>query len=249
MLETASSAKFSNWTTDALKHEILTLTQNRDIDPFSKKMRLYKDALAPLVEELSRRNPFPNPTDQLPVVLGIWSPWWTTIPFQDIIPGRLRDQSYQIFHADGYYANIARYAPGSKSFLQKLLSFLVAYDLMVVQKFAVHEGEWLIQNVGIEQDFRPRSTPLRAEQAEAWFTAVVDAKYQTWANQAPPSLKNLDKNTAKKFEQIYLAKPRLEHLYIDHDFRLVKSQREAKQRPSYTIAVRHQMLDSLIQNP
>ncbi|MFS0518274.1 hypothetical protein ACEYW6_26640 [Nostoc sp. UIC 10607] len=48
----------------------------------------------------------------------------------------------------------------------------------------------------------------------------------------------MDRNTVKKFEKAYLATSFLEHIYIDNDFRLVKSQREATQRPSYTIAVR-----------
>jgi hypothetical protein len=241
MLDTSGSAKLNDWTTEALKNEILTLTQDQDTEPFSKKLLLYKNTLAPLFEELSCRNPFPKAEEQLPVVIGAWSSWWTTIPFQDMIPGRLRDQSYQIFHANGYYANIARYAPASKSpFLQKVLSLLVAYDLMVLQKFSVEADQWLIQNVGIEQAFRPRGTPLSIDQAEAWFTKVVNAKSQSAVQVEPPKWKNLNKNAAKQFEKTYLATPQFEHLYIDQDFRLVKSQREAKQRPSYTIAVRKQ---------
>ncbi|WP_289500572.1 hypothetical protein [Gloeocapsopsis sp. IPPAS B-1203] len=41
-------------------------------------------------------------------------------------------------------------------------------------------------------------------------------------------------------EKTYLATPQLEHLYVDRDFRIVKTQREAAQRPSYTIAIRRQ---------
>ncbi|MBD2504642.1 hypothetical protein [Anabaena azotica] len=48
----------------------------------------------------------------------------------------------------------------------------------------------------------------------------------------------MDRNTVKKFEKAYRAVSYLEHLYIDHDFRLIKSRREATQRPSYTIAIR-----------
>jgi hypothetical protein len=48
----------------------------------------------------------------------------------------------------------------------------------------------------------------------------------------------LDKPVQKKFETTYLAKPLFEHIYIDNDLRLVKTQRSANQRPSYTIAVR-----------
>ena len=53
-------------------------------------------------------------------------------------------------------------------------------------------------------------------------------------------LKNLDSSTAKKYKTALGATPQFEHLYIDRDFRLVKSKREAKQRASYTIAVRLQ---------
>ena len=49
---------------------------------------------------------------------------------------------------------------------------------------------------------------------------------------------NLDRSIIKKFEKAYQATPVLEHLYIDNDLRLVKTQREAAQRPSYTIAIR-----------
>lgn len=239
MLDTPNSTQFTTWTTEALKQEILNLTRDRDTEPFSQKVQLYKQTLAPLFTELSLRNPFPQAADQLPVVLGVWSSWWTTIPFQDTIPGRLRDQSYQIFRDNGYYANIARYAPSSKfSFLRKVLSFLVAYDLMVLQKFAVQDNQWLIQNVGIEQAFRSRATPFSIADAEAWFTKVVDARLQSTTPEAAPQWENLDQNTAKQFQKIYQATPRLEHLYVDQNFRLVKSQREAKQRPSYTIAVR-----------
>ncbi|HEY9728229.1 MAG TPA: hypothetical protein V6D50_17395, partial [Chroococcales cyanobacterium] len=51
-------------------------------------------------------------------------------------------------------------------------------------------------------------------------------------------LPNLDKSTAKRLETTLLTIPQFEHLYVDRDFRLVKTRREAKQRPSYTIAVR-----------
>jgi hypothetical protein len=199
---------------------------------------------------LSRRNPFPTAEEQVPICLGVWSPVWSTIPFQDIFPGRLRDQSYQIFHDNGYYANIARYAPGHQlSFLQKISSTLVAYDFMVLQKYTVKDGYWHIQNVGIEQSFRIGGIPLDIEKAENWFTTIVESRLQEPHRKAnslkAPELKNLDKSTTKKFQKIFLATPQLEHLYIDHEFRLLKTQRESKQRPSYTIAVRRKVHQSV----
>lgn len=235
--------QLSHRSTEELKHELLQLTKSRDTEPLNQKVLFYKNELAPIFEELSRRNPFPKAEEQVSLVLGVWTPVWSTIPFQDTLPGRIRDQSYQIFHDNGYYANIARYAPGHKlPFLQKLSSILFAYDLMLVQKFEVLNGQWYIQNIGIEQAFRARAIPLSIDKADDWLTAAVKSNpklsSQTIDYPKAPSLNNLDKSTAKRFEKAFLATPQFEHLYIDHDFRLVKTQREAKQRPSYTIAVR-----------
>ena len=70
---------------------------------------------------------------------------------------------------------------------------------------------------------------------------------------APPSLQTNSKpfpkynekkeesnliSKTKKVEKILQATPQLEHLYCDRDFRIVKTQRESKQRASYTIAIR-----------
>jgi len=43
-------------------------------------------------------------------------------------------------------------------FLQDISSRLSAYDLMI-QKYEVQNGNWYIQNVGIEQAFRNREIP------------------------------------------------------------------------------------------
>ncbi len=236
-----SEHELNKLSTEELKSKLLELTKDRDTDPLSKKIQFYKNELKPFCDELSRRNELLNAEEQLPIVVGLWLPVWSTIPFQDILPGRIHEQSYQIFHNDGYYANIARYVPGHKvGFLQKLSSFLLVYDLMLIQKYDVQNGQWFIQNVGIEQAFRMRY-PLTADKAEDWFTKIAESKLKTSSQTDPlqtPDLKNLDEATVKRFKQAYLATPQLEHLYIDRDFRLVKSQREAKQRPSYTIAVR-----------
>ncbi|MGH8001059.1 MAG: hypothetical protein ACREPR_16935 [Brasilonema sp.] len=237
--------KLNSCSTEDLKAELLQLTQERDKDPISKKVRFYEAELAPIFEELSRRNPFPKAEEQIPLILGVWSPVWSTTPFHDIIPGRIREQSYQIFHDDGYYANIARYVPGNgRSFLQKLSSILLAYDLIVIQKFEVTNGQWFIQNVEIKQAFRLSGIPLDIDRAEGWFTKILQSNPKLSGQKADflkaPELENLDKSTAKKLKTTFLTKPQFEHLYIDRDFRLVKTQREPKQRPSYIIAVRKQ---------
>lgn len=235
--------RLSQMSTSELKNELLSLTKGRDTESLNQKALFYKSDLSPFFEELSRRNPFPTAEDQVPIILGVWAPIWSTIPFQDILPGRIREQSYQIFHDNGYYANIARYAPGhQRSFLQKLSGLLLAYDFMLIQKFGVHNGQWDIQNVGIEQGFRSRGIPLDSDKAEKWFTEIVESRLQGSSSQIASrqadQLKKLDKNTVKKVEKVFRAIPQLEHLYIDDEFRLVKTQREVKQRPSYTIAVR-----------
>lgn len=229
------SEPLSQISTEALKQELLDLSRDRDSEPMSQKVRFYQEQLEPLVIELSQRNPYPVPAEQVPLVVGVWLPVWSTIPFQDILPGRLRDQSYQIFHSNGYYANMARYAPGSRTpLLRQLTSRLLAYDFMIVQQFAVADGRWQIKNVGIQQAIRWRGHPLDIDRADRWFSAATP----TDAEVAPLDLTQLNPNIAKQSQKIAEARPYLEHLYIDPDFRLVKSQREPKQRPSYTIAVR-----------
>lgn len=223
--------------TNDLKNHLLKLTRERDTDSLSQKVRFYQAQLEPLVTELTRRNPFPQPEDQLPLVVGVWLPVWSTIPFQDILPGRLRNQSYQIFHDNGFYANIARYAPGSKlPLLRQLSSVLLALDFMIVQTYGIANGQWQIQNVAIKQALRFRGRGLDIPRADRWFRAATPSEA---AQAQGPEPEALDQAIARQSQKIYQATPQLEHLYIDQDFRVVKSQREAKQRPSYTIAVRH----------
>ncbi|BAU62714.1 hypothetical protein STA3757_00650 [Stanieria sp. NIES-3757] len=226
--------------TEELKQELLQLVQDQDLQPLKQKVQFYEDQLAPIVTELSRRNPYPQAEDQLPIILGVWKPIWSSIPFQDILPGRSPEQSYQIFHDDGFYANIARYAPGSKlklSWLQKLASILLAFDLMIVQKYAVKDGQWLIENIAIKQALRWQGIPLSVAKADHWFTKIVSQKTTT-ANE--PEIENLNRSTAKRIKTAFRATPEFEHLYIDRDFRIVKTRREAKQRASYTIVVRRE---------
>lgn len=241
MVNVFNSNQLSCQSTSKLKAELLERVKGRDTDSLNSKVQYYKNVLTPYFEELTQRNPYPVVAEQIPIVLGVWTPVWSTIPFHDTLPGRNREQSYQIFHNDSYYANIARYTPGQSTFWQRLSSKLPALDLMVLQKYAVRDNKWYIQNVGIEQTFRNREIPLAIEDAENWFNAVVSNKFQnTQAEELPQTLElnNLDRNTIKKLEKTYLAIPQLEHLYVDRDLRIVKTQREASQRPSYTIAIR-----------
>lgn len=236
---TPNTEQLSQYTTVQLKQKLLQLVEDKDIQPLRQKVEYYQQLLSPIVTELSQRN-LPSAEDQVPLVLGVWTPVWSTIPFQDVLPGRVSEQSYQIFHNDGYYANIARYAPGNKlklGWLQKLASVLLAFDLMVIQKYQVKDGRWQIKNIGIKQAIRWQGADLTSALADAWFTKVVQ-KTSTKESSSEIELKNLSNSIAKKFKTAFRATPQFEHLYIDQDLRIVKTKREAKQRPSYTIAIR-----------
>ncbi|MGF1934974.1 MAG: hypothetical protein RM347_011305 [Nostoc sp. ChiQUE02] len=243
MVNLKNTKELTYLSTPEIKNQILELVKGRNLEPLNAKVEFYKNELAPYFAELSRRNPFGKVVDQVAIVMGGWMPIWSTIPFQDILPGRIHEQSYQIFHNDGYYANIARYAPGHQSgFWRKFASRLPAYDLMVLQKYSVKHEQWDIKNIGIFQALRNREIPLTIYDADEWFITTVKSKFREPAPKVDLrqelQLENMDRNTVKKFEKAYLATSFLEHLYIDNDFRLVKSQREVTQRPSYTIAVR-----------
>ncbi|MBE9157169.1 hypothetical protein IQ265_10075 [Nodosilinea sp. LEGE 06152] len=237
-----------------LKSSLLKQVEERDTEPMAKKVRFANETLLPLFDELEHRNPTPDLTQQIPLLKGIWRPVWSTIPFQDIIPGRVHHESYQIFDDNGFYANLARYKPGRKTPILSWLSrWLLSYDFMIMQSYGVQPqtepdspspeqiGDyWEIQNVCIRQLLRLGSPSLSAEAAQAWFNRTV-AQYQKDPKfQLPNSMSMPGKNRvqAKQYQQIAEAKPRLDHLYIDQDFRLVKTQREKTQRPSYTVAIR-----------
>ena len=135
--------------------------------------------MLPLFEELERRNPTPDVGEQISLVQGIWSSVWSTIPFQDILPGRSRDQSYQIFADNGFYANLARYKPGSKVLIFNRLSrWLFSYDLMIIQTYSVSDRDatdgdsrWIIENIGIKQKLRFGSPALSSQTAQSWSIA------------------------------------------------------------------------------
>ncbi len=237
-MTSATPTNLTDWSTEKLKSYLVDLTKGRDRDSLTAKNKFLKQELMPFFEELSRRNPYPEAQAQMDLVVGTWIPIWSTIPFQDIFPGRSRSQSYQIFHDNGYYANLARYSPGQKlPVLRQLASMLISWDLMIIQSYEVQEDHWYIENVGIEQTIRFNAIPLSAEKAESWFTKV--SKKYTASDPSKTSIfKKMNKKRAKRLETTYHAKPKLEHLYIDPDFRLVRSKREEKQRDSYTITVR-----------
>ena len=241
MIDTTSDTQqLSKTTTEELKQKLLQLTCDRDSQPLKKKVQFYQEQLQPIITELSRRNPLPQAEEQVSSIVGVWTPVWSTIPFQDILPGRVSEQSYQIFHDNGFYANIARYAPGSKlklGWLQKLASILLAFDLMIVQKYEIKDGQWQIKNIGIKQALRWQGAALSISKADSWFTKVEQSP-QIADTATKIELKNLNNSTAKKIKTAFGATPQFEHLYMDRDFRIVKTRREAKQRPSYTIAIR-----------
>jgi hypothetical protein len=255
-----SSEDLIDASTDQLKALLLKLVAHRDEEPIGKKVKFLNEHLLPLFQALERRNPTPDIVQQVPLVQGIWRSVWSTIPFQDILPGRVRDQSYQIFASNGLYANMARYRLGHRQPLFNWVSrWLLSYDLMILQTYAVNEEgaaeegaaegdshpqldpqQWNIQNVGIRQVLRFGPAPFDAQAANAWFQKAV-AKYQQ-SPLAQPALttpsQGVSRAIAKKYEKVSQAQPVLEHLYIDNDFRLVKTLREKNQRPSYTVAVR-----------
>ncbi|MGD1938576.1 MAG: hypothetical protein ACFCA4_13615 [Cyanophyceae cyanobacterium] len=237
--------RLAGTSTEELKKIILSLTEGREGDKSAKKAQLLKQQLMPLFDALSDRNPAQTLEAEMPLVQGVWKSVWSTIPFQDIVPGRSLDQSYQIFADNGYYANLARYQFSQKiPFLRWFAKGLLNYDLMIIQTYGISDrtdGEtqqaWDIENVGIRQRFRLKAIPFNPQAAKAWFEkAMVKQLGKSKAPAIPTT--GIDRSTAKRYEGVYKAKPKLEHLYIDRDFRLVKSSREEKQRPSYTIATR-----------
>jgi hypothetical protein len=241
--QVSTTNELINKSTEELKQELIQLAQPRDGDSLSQKNQFYRNTLSPFFAELATRNPVTNVEEQADLVVGTWMPIWSTIPFQDVLPGRRRNQSYQIFRQDGYYANIARYAPGMNFPLLRNLSLnLLVYDLMLIQKYETSQEDWEIENVSIKQALKLGASQLIIEKAKAWFEQVMASPLEQMDSGAMsvklPFSKKANQKASKQLQGAARAKPKLEHLYIDHDFRLVKSQRESKQRPSYTITVR-----------
>jgi hypothetical protein len=229
--------------TNDIKARLLDSLAGQDEHRLSEKLAFFEAQLQPYFAELTRRNPIPRAEDQVAAVMGVWTPIWSTIPFHDVLPGRVRSQSYQVFRGDGYYANMAHHAPGHQiAVLDKLAPMLPAWNLMVVQRFDICDGKWLIKNIGVEVARGRRDKGLGIDDAERWFAAVLDEKLDRFDQKSghlgKPDLSGLDAAAAKKLEKTFLATPTMENLYIDDDLRVIKSQRESRQRPSYTVGVR-----------
>lgn len=243
MLDKVNHTDAALLSTRALKSRVLQLVEGRDDGRLSEKLALLDGTLAPYLAELARRNPFPDAEDQVAAVVGVWTPVWSTIPFHHALPGRVPSQSYQIFRGKSYYANIAHHAPGHQNqLLSKLTPLSLACNLMLIQRFEIVGGRWQIENIGIELARGRRDKGLSIDDAEAWFDAVLEQKLDqagdNTASLAAPDLSGLEAASAKRLERSFQAKPTLENIYMDGDLRVIRSQREAKQRPSYTIGVR-----------
>ncbi|MEH2373746.1 hypothetical protein [Nostoc sp.] len=221
------------------KNEILARVQGRNPEALNTEINFYKTELLPYFIKLSQRNPVFSVTEQLRLLVGIWTPIWSTISFHESLPKRIQDQCFQIFQQDGYCASVARYLLGKESSLSdNVQSKLPAYDFMVIQKYEVKNGKWYLENIDRFQAFKNREVPLTLESVYNWFTNVVNTKVKPNASKAL-NLENLEINHVNEFKKTYLATSQVfEHLYIDNDWRLVKTQADVSHLPSYTIAVR-----------
>ncbi|MDJ0735919.1 MAG: hypothetical protein QNJ47_17950 [Nostocaceae cyanobacterium] len=232
--------RFSN-----LEKKLIGLANKKDNISARHKRNYYNEVLLPIVEDLTPNSPLSTPEEQLPFLKGIWQPLWTTMPFQDMIPGRSREQSYQIFNHSNYYANVARYYPMSKSkFIRQIFS--PTYDLMIIQKFHVENSQWIIENIGIKQVIRKHDLfSLTPQKAQSWFETVISSELKAMNSDEvlsfeKTSLDEFNRKWHKKLQTTYKAQPFFEHLYMSQNLRIVKTRREANQRHSYTIAVRYQ---------
>ena len=169
--------------TDDLKQWILKRVAGRDGEKIGDKVRRVNQELMPLFDALGDRNPTPDLNDQVPLVQGVWLSVWSTIPFQDILPGRSHEQSYQVFADNGYYANLARYELSDRiPLIGRLAKGWLNYDLMIVQSYGISEElgmdemqqqAWDIENVSIRQKFRFKTRKLTPEAAQSWFERAI----------------------------------------------------------------------------
>ncbi|MBN3922752.1 hypothetical protein [Nostoc sp. NMS4] len=229
-----------------VKNEILARVQGRKPEPLKAEMNFYKTELLPYFIKLSQHNPVFSVTEQLRLLVGVWTPIWSTISFHESLPKRIQDQSFQVFQPDGYCANIARYLLGKNlSLSDNYQSNLPAYDFMMIQKYGVKNGKWHLQNIDRFQAFKNREIPLNLESVYNWFANVVNTKVKPNASKEvlpeALNLENLEINHGNEFPKTYLTTSQVfENLYIDNDWRLVKTQTDASHLPSYTIAVKIQ---------
>ncbi|MEH2067999.1 MAG: hypothetical protein V7K47_07500 [Nostoc sp.] len=222
----------------------MTRVKGRKPELLDTEIKFYKTELLPYFIKLSQHNPVFNITEQLRLLVGVWTPIWSTISFHETLPKRIQEQSFQIFQQNGYCASVARYILGKESFSYRESPLkLLAYDFMVVQKYEVKNGKWYIQDVGKFQAFKNPEIPLTLESASDWFTNVFNTQVKSSVLKVnlPKALEldNLDTNNAAQNQKTCLATSLVfEHLYIDSDWRLVKTQTDASQLPNYTIAVK-----------
>ena len=147
-----------------VKNEILARIQGRKSEPLNAEINFYKTELLPYFIKLSQQNPVFSVTEQLRLLVGVWTPIWSTISFHESLPKRIQEQSFQIFQQDGYCASIARYLLGKESSLSHNFdSKLPAYDFMVIQKYGVENGKWYLQNIDRFQGFQNREITLNLE--------------------------------------------------------------------------------------
>ncbi|MEH2237052.1 hypothetical protein [Nostoc sp.] len=246
MLDLLQKNQLTATKTLKVKNEILARVQGRKPETLNAEINFYKTELLPYFLKLSEYNPVFSVTEQLRLLVGVWTPIWSTISFHESLPKRIQEQSFQIFQHDGYCASIARYIMGKESSLShNFQSNLPAYDFMLIQKYGVQNGKWSLQNIDRFQAFTNREIPLTLESVYNWFTNVVNTKVKPNASKLalPEAIKleNIEINDANEFKKTYLASSQVfEHLYIDNDWRLVKTQTDASHLPSYTIAVKRQ---------
>ncbi|WP_375514873.1 hypothetical protein [uncultured Nostoc sp.] len=228
------------------KKEILARVQGRNPEALNDEINFYKTELLPYFIKLSQHNPVFSVTEQLRLLVGVWTPIWSTISFHESLPKRIQEQSFQIFQHDGYCASVARYIMGKEpSLSENFQSRLPAYDFMVIQKYGIKNGKWDLQNIDRFQAFTNREIPLTLESVYNWFTNVVNTKVKLNTSKLPLpkalKLESLEINHANELKKTSLATSQVfEHLYIDNDWRLVKTQTDASHLPSYTISVRRQ---------
>ncbi|WP_335037218.1 hypothetical protein [Nostoc sp.] len=244
MLDLLVENQLSARKTLKVKNKILARVQGRKPETLNAEINFYKTELLPYFIKLSQYNPALSVTEQLRLLVGVWTPIWSTISFHESLPQRIQEQSFQIFQHDGYCASIARYILGKESsFSENIQSKLPAYDFMMLQKYGVKNGKWDLQNIDRFQAFKNREIPLTLESAYSWFTNIVNTKVKLNPAEETlpkaPELENLEINHANELKKTYLATSQVfEHLYIDNDLRLVKTQTDASHLPSYTIAVK-----------
>ena len=103
-----------------------------------------------------------------------------------------------------------------------------------------HMKPFLLAGAGNPSSTHAHGRELRnsIEQARRAIAKHLAKLAKGGPSEAAIPTRGVNRSTAKRYEKVYKSKPKLEHLYIDRDFRLVKSSREKNQRPSYTIATR-----------